>query len=143
MHMMHYPDVVGTDHGYAEKYLMNHLAAMDSDDPYLQEQCLLAALWSKNSSLFWPRFANYLRQHRGEPIPRYYLEAALLFADLEGNAPFRVNVDDYIKKTYKEFTGLLPQYDGKDIEEVRSALYPMFGDTYFFQFFLTDDILYI
>lgn len=143
MHMMHYPDVVGTDHGYAEKYLMNHLAAMDSDDPYLQEQCLLAALWSKNSSLFWPRFANYLRQHPGEPIPRYYLEAALLFADLERNAPFRVNVDDYIKKTYKEFTGLLPQYDGKDIEEVRSALYPMFGDTYFFQFFLTDDILYI
>lgn len=143
MHMMHYPDVVGTDHGYAERYVMNHLAAMDSDDPYLQEQCLLAALWAKDSHLFWPRFANYLRQHPGEPIPRYYLEAALLFADLEGNAPFRVKVDDYIKKMYKEFTGLLPRYDGKDLSDVRSALYPMYGDTYFFQFFLTDDLLYL
>ena len=143
MHMMHYPDVVGTDHGYAERYVMNHLAAMDSDDPYLQEQCLLAALWAKDSNLFWPRFANYLRQHPGEPIPRYYLEAALLFADLEGNAPFRVKVDDYIKKMYKEFTGLLPRYDGKDLSDVRSALYPMYGDTYFFQFFLTDDLLYL
>ena len=143
MHMMHYPDVVGTDHGYAERYVMNHLAAMDSDDPYLQEQCLLAALWAKDSNLFWPRFANYLRQHPGEPIPRYYLEAALLFADLEGKAPFRVKVDDYIKKMYKEFTGLLPRYDGKDLSDVRSALYPMYGDTYFFQFFLTDDLLYL
>ena len=143
MHMMHYPDMVGTDHGYTEKYVMNHLASMDSDDPYFQEQCLLAALWAKDSNLFWPRFANYLRQHPGEPIPRYYLEAALLFADLEGNAPFRVKVDDYIKKMYKEFTGLLPRYDGKDLSDVRSALYPMYGDTYFFQFFLTDDLLYL
>ena len=142
MHMMHYPDMVGTDHGYTERYVMNHLAAMDSDDPYLQEQCLLAALWAKDSRLFWPRFANYLRQHPGEPIPRYYLEAALLFADTEGNAPFRVNVDEYIKKMYKEFTGLLAQYDGKDLTDVREALYPMYGDTYFFQFFLTDDLLY-
>ena len=143
MHMMHYPDMVGTDHGYTEKYVMNHLASMDSDDPYFQEQCLLATLWTKNSSQFWPRFANYLIQHRGEPIPRYYLEAALLYADMEGNPPFRVNVDDYIKKMYREFIGIMPQYDGKDINQARADLYPMYGDTFFFHYFLTEDLAYL
>ena len=142
-HMLHYPDAVGADHGYAERYLMNHLAKMDSDDPYFQEQCLLATLWTKDSRLFWPRFANYLRQHPGQPIPRYYQEAAWLFASTENNAPFEVPVDEMVKQRYKAFTGVLPRFDGMDIEEVREALYPVYGDTYFFEFYLTEDIAYL
>jgi hypothetical protein len=142
-HMLKYPDAVGADHGYAERYLMNHLAKMDSDDPYFQEQCLLATLWTKDSRLFWPRFANYLRQHPGQPIPRYYQEAAWLFASTENNAPFEVPVDEMVKQRYKAFTGVLPRFDGMDIEEVREALYPVYGDTYFFEFYLTEDIAYL
>lgn len=142
-HMLQYPDAVGADHGYAERYLMNHLAKMDSDDPYFQEQCLLATLWTKDSRLFWPRFANYLRQHPGQPIPRYYQEAAWLFASTENNAPFEVPVDEMVKQRYKAFTGVLPRFDGMDIEEVREALYPVYGDTYFFEFYLTEDIAYL
>lgn len=142
-HMLQYPDAVGADHGYAERYLMNHLAKMDSDDPYFQEQCLLATLWTKDSRLFWPRFANYLRQHPGQPIPRYYQEAAWLFASTENNAPFEVPVDGMVKQRYKAFTGVLPRFDGMDIEEVREALYPVYGDTYFFEFYLTEDIAYL
>ena len=142
MHMMHYPDLVGTDRGYAEKYMLNHLAEMDSNDPYLQEQCLLATLWTKNSAQFWPRFANYLNQHPRKPIPRYYKEAAYLHSET-GTAPFEVPIDDSIKKCYKEFMDLLPRFDGKDLDEVRSALYPIYGDTYFFEFFLMDDLIYL
>jgi hypothetical protein len=142
-HMLQYHDAVGADHGYAERYLMNHLAKMDSDDPYFQEQCLLATLWTKDSRLFWPRFANYLRQHPGQPIPRYYQEAAWLFASTENNAPFEVPVDEMVKQRYKAFTGVLPRFDGMDIEEVREALYPVYGDTYFFEFYLTEDIAYL
>lgn len=142
-HMLQYPDAVGADHGYAERYLMNHLTKMDSDDPYFQEQCLLATLWTKDSRLFWPRFANYLRQHPGQPIPRYYQEAAWLFASTENNAPFEVPVDEMVKQRYKAFTGVLPRFDGMDIEEVREALYPVYGDTYFFEFYLTEDIAYL
>ena len=143
MHMIRYPDIVGSDHGYAEKYIMNHLAEMDSDDPFFQEQCLLATLWTKNSAQFWPRFANYLNQHRGKPIPRYFLEAAYLYADTQENAPFEVPVDENIKKHYDSFMKELPLYDGKDIREVREALYPMYGDTYYFEYFLMDDIAYL
>ena len=143
MHMLHYPDVVGIDHGYAEKYIMNHLAQMDSDDPVFQEQCLLAALWTKSSAHFWPRFQKYLSQHPGEPIPRYFQEAAYLYASEEENAPFEVPIDEGVKKTYQEMVSKLPQFDDMDFKDVRMALYPMFGGTYFYEYFLMDDMRYI
>lgn len=142
-HMMHYPDAVGADNGYAERYLMNHLAVMDSDDPYFQEQCLLATLWTKDSNLFWPRFAKYLSQHQGEPIPRYYMEAAYLYSVLLKNAPFQIPVDEGTKRTYQELDKQLQQFDDRDLDEVRKALYPLYGDTYFFEYFLMDDIAYL
>jgi len=143
LHMLQYPDMVGADHGYAEKYLMNHLAQMDSDDPYFQEQCLLATLWTKNSRQFWPQFTKYLSLHQGQPVPRYYTEAAYLYTVLEGKAPFEVPVDELTKKSLKQLMELMPRFDGKDLEEVRSALYPIYGDTYFFDYFLMDDIAYL
>ncbi len=142
-HMMHYPDAVGADNGYAERYLMNHLAVMDSDDPYFQEQCLLATLWTKDSNLFWPRFAKYLSQHQGEPIPRYYMEAAYLYSVLLKNAPFQIPVDEGTKRTYQELDKQLQRFDDRDLDEVRKALYPLYGDTYFFEYFLMDDIAYL
>ena len=143
MHMLHYPDAIGVDNGYAERYLMNHLAVMDSDDPYFQEQCLLATLWTKDSSQFWPRFAKYLSQHPGKPIPRCYQEAAHLYTVMEGNAPFQVPVDEVTKKTFDEFARTLEQYDGRDIEEAREALYPLYGKTYFFEYYLMEGIAYL
>lgn len=142
-HMLHYPDMVGADNGRAEVYLMSHLAAMDSDDPYFQEQCLLATLWTKDSSQFWPRFAKYLSQHPGEPIPRYYLEAAYLYTVMEGDAPFEVQVDESTKRTFDEFARTLEQYDGRDIKEAREALYPLYGKTYFFEHYLMEGIAYL
>ncbi len=143
LHMLQYPDIVGADHGYTEKYVLNHLAQMDSDDKYFQEQCLLATLWSKNIRQFWPRFAKYLNQHPGEPIPRYYQEAAYLYSVTQPPAPFEVPIDNNIKKSYQMFMEQLPRFDGMDIEEVRSALTPMYGDTYFFEYFLMDDLIYL
>ena len=142
-HMLHYPDIVGSDHGYAERYLMNHLAVMDSDDPYFQEQCLLAAMWTKDSKLFWARFSKYLSQHPGQPVPRYYKEAAYLFSYLEENSPFQVQVDEGMKRTFDAFAKTLEQHDGSDIEDARKALYPLYGDTYYYEFFLMEDTKYL
>lgn len=143
MNMMRYPDMVGSDHGYAENYVMNHLSQMDSDDPTFQEQCLLATLWKKNSRQFWRRFATYLQLHKGEPIPRYYQEAACLYATTQPPAPIEVPIDEGIQKSLQAFMQLLQQYDGMSLEQVRSALSPMYGDTYFFEYFLTDDLNYM
>ncbi len=142
-HMLQYPDAIGADNGYAERYLMNHLAVMDSDDPYFQEQCLLATLWTKDIKQFWPRFAKYLSQHQGEPIPRYYKEAAYLFSVLDENSPLQIQADEGMKRTYQQFDQMLQQYDDREFPEVRKALYPMFGDTYFYEYFLMEDIAYL
>ncbi len=143
LHMLHWHDMVGSDHGYAEKYLMNHLAQMDSNDPVFHEQCLLATLWSKNSRQFWPRFAVYLNQHQGQPIPRYYQEAAWLYMVNEGNAPFEVPIDDNIKMIHQQLTNQLPRYDGMDIKEVRDMFRQQYGDTYFFEYYMMDDLEYL
>ena len=143
LHMLQYPDMVGADNGYAERYLMNHLAIMDSDDPYFQEQCLLATLWTKDSRQFWARFAKYLTQHPGQPIPRYYQEAAFLYTDIEEGAPFKIPFDDGIEKSYMQFVKLLEQYDGRDLQEAQAALYPLFGDTFFYEYYLMNHIAYL
>ena len=143
MHMLHYPDIVGADNGYAERYLMNHLAELNSNDPYFQEQCLLATLWTKDSGQFWPQFEKYLNMHKGKPIPRYYQEAAYLYTVMEGNAPFEVPVDDTTKKTFQEFANIMQQFDGKDVRVGRKALYPKFGNTYFYEYYLMEGIAYL
>ena len=143
MHMMHHYDNVGADHGYAEKYLMNHLAVTDSDDPYFQEQSLLATMWTKNSTQFWFRFKRYLELNPGKPVPRYFKEAAYLYTTEEKRALFNVPFDEGLKKTYKDFIDQLPKYDGMELDDVRSALYPMYGDTFFFDYYLMDDLTFI
>ena len=143
MHMLQYPDFIGSGQVYAESYMMKLLARLDSEDPYFHEQCLLATLWTKNSRQFWTSFLKYLNQHSGEPIPRYYQEAAFLYTDLEGGAPVKIPFDSGIKNTYMQFVKLLEKYDGRDVKEVRAALYSLFGDTYFFQYYLMGDLVYM
>ena len=142
-HMMHYDNRLGNDNGYVEKYIMTYLAQLDSDDPVFQEQALLATLWTRNPDLFWPRFAQYGRLHPHDKIPRIYQEAALLFGnlqhlDIEKKLPFRAD----IKSTFHHFMSELKRYDGRPIEEARAALYPMFGQTYFFEYYFLNDITY-
>ena len=143
LHMLQYPDMVGADNGYAERYVMNHLAVMDSDDPYFQEQCLLATLWTKDSRQFWYHFAKYLNLHPGKSIPRYYQEAAFLYTDIEGGAPFKIPFDDGIEKSYMQFVKLLERFDGRDIQEAQAALYPFFGDSFFYEYYLMSHIAYL
>jgi hypothetical protein len=33
-----------------------------------------------------------------------------------------------------------PQYDGTDVEEARAALYPLFGKTYYYDYFLMSNL---
>jgi hypothetical protein len=54
-----------------------------------------------------------------------------------------MSFDEGVKKTYQEFIDQLPKYDGMDIDDVRSALYPRFGDTFFFDYYLMDDLKFI
>lgn len=141
--MLHYENSLGADNGYVEKYIMTLLAQHDSDEPYFQEQTLLATLWTKNSQQFWPSFTHYVRLHPQGEIPRLYQEAAYLFARQEHrtgleNVPFR----DDVRQNYHAFMEQYSQCRGMSLPEIRQKLYPYFGHTYYYEYFLMKDLNY-
>jgi hypothetical protein len=100
-------------------------------------------MWTRNPELFWPRFVQYGRLHPHNKIPRIFQEAAYLFASMQhlaavNTVPFRSDV----KASYQQFMLQLQQMDGQPIEKARAALYPMFGHTYFYEYYFLKDITY-
>lgn len=143
LHMLHYPDTTGPDSGNnVEKTLMGILARMDAPDETMQEQCLLAALWQKEARLFWPRFTRYVAMRQQGAIPRHYLEAACLFAH-EGQqqaTDLHFPYGKEVEERYERFMQELAAYDGMELLDVQQALYPLYGDTYYYEYYLMNNL---
>ena len=137
-HMRHQGNVIGSDQGYVERFLMNQLSLNPyTGDPIFQEQALLATFWTKNVASFWERFYAYIRLHPTDPMPRYYQEAAYLYGRQENRQNLdRLPFDQMVKDNYERFMKIAPRYEGTDFDEARDALYPLFGQTYYYEFFL-------
>ena len=135
-HMLHYANALGRDGGNVEKYIMSQLSFQDSDDPYFQEQALLAALKMRDSKLFWSRFAHYVRLHPRGPMPRIFQEAAYLYGNMENRPNLdKLPFDKGVKESFYAFMKEAKQYDGQRAEIGRVALGPSFGNTYYFDYF--------
>ena len=143
IHMMQYDDRLGSDNGQVEKFLMSLLAKIDSDDPYFQEHAVLGAMWTRNPDDFWDRFVQYARLHPHDKMPRIFQEAAYLFANMQHKNVEGVPFNKNVKESYHAFMKLLKQYDGAPIEQARAALYPTFGNTYYFEYFFLKDLTYL
>ena len=140
-HMSHLKNALGLDEGNIEKYLMNIFAYQDSNDPYIQEQAVLATLYKRNPRLFWARFNRYAKLFPHGPIPRIFQEAAILFGHLEN----RPNIDQLpfdkgVKDNYVAFMKEGKKYDGQQAIVGRTALYPFFGNTYYFYYYFLQDM---
>ena len=134
MRMLHYKNSVGADGGDVERYVMNVLAAQDADDPYFQEQAVLATLWLRDAKRFWPRFFHYARL-KGQ-MPRIFQEAAYLFGKVEGRADIdKMPFDKSVKDSYAAFMKEAMKYDNRSVDIGRVALYPFYGDTYFYEYY--------
>ena len=141
-HMLHYDNVLSADNGYVEKNLMTQLSQLDADDFYFQQQALLGAMWTRNPDDFWNRFAHYIELLPGDYVPRIYQEAAYLFANMQ-QRPDReeMPLDPSVKKSFHDFMSTMQQYRSMP-QQMRSALYTSFGNTYFFEYFFLKDITY-
>ena len=129
--MMHYPDIQSPGDGYVEKNLMTTLSQIDSNDPYFQEQAVLAAMWTRNNADFWARFEQYLNLHPNRPVPRIFQEAAYLFGNME-QLPFTEELPIEV----------MQQCQWKPNGQVRKYLYQRYGETYYFEYFFLKDITY-
>ncbi|MBQ6202772.1 MAG: hypothetical protein IJK46_01600 [Prevotella sp.] len=141
-HMMHYENRLFSDGGYVERAIMTHLAALrEVDDPYFQEQALLASMWSLNPQIFWYHFSRYVKMHPKQAIPVHYQEAAYLYGVLADNPNVdKFPIDASVKEKYSRFDQTMAQYDGKDIKEVQEATEQLFGDTFFYQYYLMSNL---
>ena len=136
-HMMGYDDQLASDNALVEYYLMKNIAWMNSDDPIMQEQILLAALWMKDIQMFWPRFFQYASMHPGKHMPRHYQEAAYLYGHLEHNVDIsRMPFDKEVVDSYNEFMALAQRCQGMSEEKMRDVFYPRFGKTFYYEYFL-------
>ncbi len=137
-HMLHYDDILGGDNGYTEKFLMTQLVRSTYvDDPIFQEQALLATLWTKDTKEFWYHFKNYVRLHPRGPMPRFYQEAAYLYGKIEEREDVdKLPFDAGIKDTYERFMSMAVNYNNQDVDVVRQGLYPFFGETYYFDYYV-------
>ena len=143
-HMMHYTDQLEAVEGYVEKALMNNLAEHDADDLYFQEQAVLAAMWTRDPSRFWPRFDHYVQLNGEEKMPpRIFQEAAWLFANMEGQE----GLDEWVlepgvQEDLASFMQQLQQFKKSPSASSRNYLLARFGNTYYFEYFFLKDITY-
>lgn len=136
-HLMNYNNSLKSDMSLLEYFLMNEYMTIESDDPILQEQTLLAALWQKDIDSFWPRFFHYAKLHPTTHMPKHYQEAAYLYGHLEhqvdiSHMPFDKDVVD----NYNEFMALAQRCQGMTEEQMRPLFYPRFGHTFYYEYFL-------
>ena len=139
-HMLKLKNALGLDERNTEKYVMNVLAYQDADDPYFQEQAVLAALWKRNPRLFWARFSRYTRMFPKGPIPRIFQEAALLFGNIENRPVTNLPIDKGVRDNFVAFANEGKKYDGQQAIVGRTALYPFYGNTYFFYYYFLEDM---
>lgn len=141
-HMLHYPDVLSGDNGFVESFLMKQLANSSYPaDPVYQEQSLLATLYMKDPELFWYHFNIFVKLHPNGPIPIAYQQAAYLYGKLEN----RPNIDNgpfsqVVKDEFNRFMNATPNYEGMDIEEARKAMYPLYGNSYYYDHYLMSNL---
>ena len=143
-HMMHYADHLDAVEGYVERALMNNLARQDADDIYFQEQAVLAAMWTRDPNLFWPRFEHYVELNGEENMPpRIFQEAAWLFANMERQE----GLDEWVlqpgvQEDFHSFMQQLQQFRKSPSPSSRNYLMASFGTTYYFEYFFLKDITY-
>ena len=141
-HMLHYKNTLGGDNGYTEDFLMKQLVISTyTGDPIFQEQALLATLWTKDIKQFWYHFYNYIRLHPDGPMPRYYQEAAYLYGKIgDRNDLDRLPFDAGIKDTFEHFMKSASKYNHKDVEICRQGLYPFYGETYYYDYYMMKNL---
>jgi hypothetical protein len=142
-HMLHYGDIQSQGDNYVEKNLMVMLSQTDSNDPYFQEQAVLAAMWTRSNADFWARFEQYLNLHPDNPVPRIFQEAAYLFGKI-GNLPFteELPIDSSVKENFRGFMQIMQQCQGRPSEQFRKYISQRYGHTYYFEYFFLKDITY-
>ena len=138
--LMNFDDRLSSDQTIIEQFLMNHFVFDPSSDPLYQEQAVYAALWTKDIATFWPLFFQYAQSHVDQPMPIHLQEAAYLYGHLENGVDIsRMPFDESVVNTYQQFMKMAERCRGMSNEQMKEALFPQFGHTFYYEYFLIRD----
>jgi hypothetical protein len=137
LHLTKSNDMLSSDNTLVEKFLMYQFTGNASTDTLYHEQAVYAALWTKDIATFWRNFFIYAQSHLGQHMPTHFQEAAYLYGQLEhevdiSGMPFEPGVI----QTYNEFMQAAQQCRGMTEEQMARALYPRFGHTFYYEYYL-------
>lgn len=141
-HMTHYYSELSSDAGFVEEFIMKRLSNSSySGDPIFVEQALLASMWTRNAESFWYHLSCYAKLHPGKQLPKHVQEAAIHYGTIEERKdvekwPF----DESVKKQFKRFVEITPRYNKMEVGVIRKALEPEFGHTYYFDYYLMNNL---
>lgn len=136
-HFRDFGDILASDNGLVEYFLMHQIVNYETDDPQMQDMVLFAALWTKDIATFWPRFNKYALLHVGQRMPTHYQEAAYLYGHLENKVDIsRMPFDESVKQNYEEFMALAQRCAGMSEDQMRPVFYSRFGHTFYYDYFL-------
>lgn len=134
-----YTDQLDADQNLPEMYLLNSFSRTWSDNALYQEVSMMCTLVMKDIPLFWPRFFSYAASH--QRIPRYYQEAAVLYAFLEHQFdPDKLPIDDEVKQRFRRFQAATATSNRYTEEQLATMLRPEFGDTFWYFYFLVRNV---
>ena len=143
LQLMCYDDLVCSDSEGCEVFLTNHFNGPlpKNQTPLYSRVALFYAMESKQSTLFWTRFFNYLDVCNPEKIDRYYQEAAYLFSNVENNEMLEaLPFSEKTKSLYKAFMQSATRVGMKSLEEARMALQPTLRHTYYYYFYYVNEL---
>ena len=136
-HVLGKHSMLASDKSMLENFLITLLAGITTDDPVGADLAVMSALQTKDIPTFWRAFFQYANLHVGKRMPRLYQEAAFLYGTLEhqvdiSNMPF----DKEIAQNYQAFMQAAQQCQGMGNDQMKASLYPRFGNTFFYNYFL-------
>lgn len=142
LHLMCYDNSLDSDNAVIELYLMNSFAKSLQDDPLFEEQSVLSALVLKNIDLFWEHFFRYAAQHTDDPhMPTHFQEAAYLYGHLENKVDIsKMPFDEEVVRTYEAMMERTRQCPGMSEDQLAQILFPQFGHTFYYYYFLVRNV---
>jgi hypothetical protein len=134
-------DILGSDQSLVELFLINIQAYRETDDPVCAELVLISAMQLKDIPAFWRAFFQYAniceRLGSSTSMPRYFQEAAYLYGNLEHDVDIsRMPFDKGIRDSYAAFMQMAQRYGNMSEAQLKDVMYPRFGDTFYYNYFL-------
>ncbi len=139
MKLMDYSNTIGSDNASLENYLLYSMADLNDGTTEMLEISIQSCLILKQLDKFLPRLKYYAQNRKR--VPLHYQEAALLFDFVEKKINIEgIPIEESTRERFASFVNLNTKMQNMPEEKIKEVFGKSFGDTYWYYYFLMNDI---